>query len=276
MRSTINARCVFLKGICLLLLIEFLVVAAPMPLGTASVFALLGIKRERLPLSTISPFDDALDVGNLDAMLASHVVSNAKESDELRVVVLGDSTFWGLQLNADEVLPGQLNRLALTCGSKRLRFYNLSFPRSSASKDILILDHVLSLKPDAVIWPVTWYTLMPKTRVDHWIITQNPSDYLRLGRRFDFLPRDYVQPNLAQRLFDRNRSLFRVLRFQMYALVQLATRQDQVPGPPQVPAHDLSVDETFEGSSPPPFAATKSRSTRSRTCTTWRATFRFC
>jgi hypothetical protein len=37
----------------------------------------------------------------------------------------------------------------------------------------------------------------------------------------------------------------------MYALVQLATGRDQIPGPPQVPVAELSPDETFEGLKPP-------------------------
>jgi hypothetical protein len=149
------------------------------------------------------------------------------------------------------VLPGQLNRLGLRCGGKDLRVYNLSFPRSSATKDIMILDRAVQLEPDAIVWMITWYTLMPKTRVDHWIVEQNPEDFLRLARRFDFLPQDYEAPNLWDKLFTKNRELFRTVRFQLYSLIQLATQQDQIPGPPQVPATELSADENFEGMRPP-------------------------
>jgi hypothetical protein len=228
------------------ILLEFISV----PLAD-NVYGLLGIKRERLPLSTVSPFDAALDVGSLGPMFASHVVSNLKAADEFRVLVLGDSTIWGLQLRADEVLPGQFAQLALTCGSKKLRFYNLSFPRSSATKDILILDKALATKPDAIIWLVTWYTLSPKTRVDHWLITQNPDAYQRLATLFDFLPKDYTAPKWPERVLARDRAIFRAIRYQLYAAVQMATARDQIPGPPQIPATELSPDETFEGLKPP-------------------------
>ena len=184
-------------------------------------------------------------------MFGSHVVSTPKASDEFRVLVLGDSTIWGLQLRSDEVLPGQLNQLGLTCGDREIRFYNLSFPRSSATKDILILDQALETSPDAIIWLVTWYTLSPKTRVDHWLITQNPDAYQRLATRFDFLPRDYSPPAWDERLLAHDRSLFRAIRYQLYAAIQLATERDQIPGPPQIPAALLTADETFEGLRPP-------------------------
>ncbi len=232
-----------------LLQATFLAIAPPMQ--RQSIYGILGLKRERLPLSTVSPFDNALDVGNLASMFASHVISNAKAPDEFRVLVLGDSTIWGLQLRADEVLPGQLNQLDLACGSKRLRFYNLSFPRSSATKDLLILDQALATEPDAIVWLVTWYTLSPKTRVDHWLIAQNPEAYRRIATRFDFLPRDYTPPTWAESVFARDRDMFRTIRYQMYAPIQMATGRDNMAGPPQVPASELSADETFEGLKPP-------------------------
>lgn len=251
MRGAVTAKGVFLKGLVLFVLFESAILALPVPWVAANAYGLLAAKRERLPLSTVPPADAALDVGSLDAMFASHVISEPKAVDEFRVLVLGDSTIWGLQWTPEDVLPGQLNRMGLRCGGKELRFYNLSFPRSSATKDIMILDRAVQLEPDAIVWLITWYTLMPKTRVDHWIVEQNPDDFFRLARRFDFLPRDYESPDLWHRLFTKNRQLFRTVRFQLYSLIQLATRQDQIPGPPQVPATELSADQGFEGMRPP-------------------------
>ncbi|HEY5983795.1 MAG TPA: hypothetical protein VIU38_10010 [Anaerolineales bacterium] len=251
MPTRFSAGRVILKTAVLLLILESLLVALPFPKWTVNAFGLFRSKRERFPLSTIPPADNALDVGNLDAMFSSHVISEPKRADEFRVLVLGDSTIWGLQLTAAEVLPGQLGQLGLACGDKQLRFYNLSFPRSSATKDLMILDQAMAYRPDAIIWLVTWYTLMPKTRTDHWLIVQNPEVFRRLGDRFSFIPKDYRAPNLMDQTYNRNRSLFRALRYQLYALVSLATGQDQIPGPPQVLATELSTDETFEGLKPP-------------------------
>lgn len=251
MRQAINSRRLIGKSVALFLAIEWLMMAIPLPLEKASAFALVGLRRERFPISTVSPADVALDVGNLDAMFGSHAISAMKAADEFRVLVLGDSTIWGLGLTPQQVLPGQLNALGLTCGIKNLRFYNLSFPRSSASKDLMILDHAMAYQPDAIVWLLTWYTLMPKTRVDHWIVDQNPAEFTRLATQFGFLPRDYVAPSWAESLFNRNRSLFRTLRFQLYPAVELATGQDQIAGPPQVLVKQLTSDQTFEGLKPP-------------------------
>ncbi len=150
-----------------------------------------------------------------------------------------------------QTLPSQLNRLGLSCDSKTVRFYNLSFPRSSATKDLMILDKAMAYKPDLVMWFVTWYTVMPKARDDHWLITQNPAQFAELGRRFDFLPKDYRAPTLTQDVLTKNSSLFRVARFQLYPLIQMATGRDQITGQPQQLPTELSADTTFEGLKPP-------------------------
>jgi hypothetical protein len=215
------------------------------------VYAALNLKRERFPISTSSPVDNALDAGNLDAMFASHVVSEPKASNEFRVLVLGDSAQWGIGLTPQQVLPGQLDALNLTCDNKRVRVYNLSFPRSSATKDLMILDKALQFKPDMIMWFVTWYTLMPKTRIDHPLILQNPDEFYKLAHRFDFLPADYQPPTLLEQASYQNRTLFHIARYQMGALLQLATGLDQIPGPPEVLQNELTSETTFEGLKPP-------------------------
>ncbi len=167
MRTTVKAWRILVKGLLLFLILEYALVWAAPGLRPVNVYAAFNMKRQRFPLSTSSPVDDAQDLGNLDAMFASHVVSNPKAPNEFRVLVLGDSAVWGLQLAADQTLPAQLDAMNLTCGNKNVRVYNLSFPRSSATKDLMILDKAMQFKPDMILWLMTWYTLMPKTRVDH-------------------------------------------------------------------------------------------------------------
>jgi len=239
------------KAALLFAAFEALLASVPLPLGAVSTYAIFGIRRARLPSSTLPAMDAALDVGNLDAMFAAHLVSGPKAPGEFRVMVLGDSQVWGPQLAEEHTLPSQLNALHLTCGQKNLSFYNLSYPRSSATKDLMILDKAMAFKPDLVMWLITWYTLMPKTRVDHWLITQNPAEFEKLGQRFDFLPKDYRRPSLLDEVVSQNSSLFRVARFQLYPLLQSATDRDQVLGPPEQLPSQLSSDTTFEGLKPP-------------------------
>ncbi len=251
MKSGINPWRVLAKGLLIFAVLEFSLVWLVPDLQPFNVYAALNMKRERFPLSTIAPADTAQDLGNLDAMFASHVVSNPKASDEFRVVVLGDSAVWGLQLKPPQTLPGQLDALNLTCGGKHVRFYNLSFPRSSATKDMMILDKAMQYQPDMILWLITLYTLEPKTRIDHWLVTQNPEEFYKLGFRFDFLPKGATPPTVIDTIESRSRSLFRETRFQLYSLVQLATGLDQIPGPPEALPTSLSSDITFEGLKPP-------------------------
>ena len=251
MQNAVSAWRVLVKGILLFAALESVVVWWLPGLQVFNVHAAFDLKRERFPLSTLSPADDAQDLGNLDAMFASHIVSNPKATDEFRVFVLGDSAAWGLQLPPEQTMPARLDALGLKCGHKTVRVYNLSFPRSSATKDLMILDKALQYHPDLIVWEITWYTLMPKTRVDHWLVEQNPEEFYKLAHRFDFLPRDYVAPGLLDTVMARNRALFHEIRFQAYTLVEAATGMEQIPGPPAQLPKDLSPDVTFEGLKPP-------------------------
>lgn len=251
MQNVVHAWRLLVKGALLFAILEGAFVWLQPNPGPIDVYGLLNLRRERFPISTRSPVDDALDVGNLDVMFASHVISRPKLPDEFRVVVLGDSAVWGLELTPELSLPGQMDSLNLRCGSGPVRVYNLSFPRSSATKDLMILDKALPYKPDMIVWLITWYTLMPKTRIDHTLIVQNPGEFNKLAQRFDFLPRGFQPPGLADALYDQNRAFFRAARFELYSLIQLGTGLDQIPGPPEVLPAELSSDLTFEGLKPP-------------------------
>ena len=251
MQSNVNPLRVLVKGVLLFVILEFVLYSLTPTIGYINLYAPLGLERQRFPISTLDPVDAALDVDNLDAMVASHIVSRPKVPDEYRVMVLGDSAVWGLQISPDQTLPSQLNALNLTCGNKKVSTYNLSFPRSSSTKDLMILDKVMQYQPDMIIWLITWYTLMPKTRVDHVIVDQNPEEFYKLGRRFDFLPKGYQPMSLLDKFLSRQRALFRVARYQLYTLIQLATGIDQIPGPPEVQPAGLTRDTTFEGLKPP-------------------------
>jgi hypothetical protein len=93
--------------------------------------------------------------------------------------------------------------------------------------------------------------LEPKTRDDHVLIAQNPEEFYKLGRRFDFLPKGYQPPTLLDEFYDQQRALFRVARYQLYPPIQLATDIDQIPGPPENLPAGLASDVTFEKIKPP-------------------------
>lgn len=251
MNQKINAGRIFVKGIAIFLLAEFIFLSFRPDISLLNIYGVLGIKRERFPTSTHAPEDAALDVGNLDAMFASHIVSQPKAGNEFRVLLLGDSAMWGFLLKPEQTISGQINAFNLICGDKKVQVYNLSYPRSSATKDLMILDKAMKYQPDLIIWPVTLYTLMPKTRVDHWLIGQNQDELYSLDARFHFLPRNYPPESASDKILGPQRALFRVLRYQLYSVVQLAIGLDQIQTTyDNVPA-ELPTTLKFEGMNPP-------------------------
>ena len=255
MLQPVNPFRVLIKGVILFLTMEFIFYSMHPDLTWLNVYNTPVLKRQRFPISTVAPEDGALDVANIDAMLASHVVSGPKAPDEYRVFVLGDSAVWGISLTPAQTLPGQMDALGLKCGNKNVRVYNLSFPRPSATKDLMILDESMKYQPDEIVWVLSGFTLMPKTRIEHPLISQNGDEYYKVAHRFDFLPKSYRAPSLmsqaSNQFINQNRTFFRVLRYQLYSLVNLATGLDQIPGPPEELPSQLSSNATFEGMKPP-------------------------
>ncbi len=240
-----------IKSVLIFAVLEALLLSSAGPGPGSNFYSALGLLRPRFPISTAAPLDAALDVGNLGTMIASHIVSAPKPGNEFRVLMFGDSSVWGIGLTPQQTLPGQLDALALKCGSRNIHTYNLSYPASSSTKDLMILDRARQFQPDLIIWMITWYTLMPKARAQHWLITQNPDEFYLLGSRFNFLPRKYLPPTPTDEVFYKNRALSHTVRYLLYNLITLSTGSDQIPGPPEVLPKELSADPTFEGLRPP-------------------------
>ncbi len=243
---------VLVKSLAIFLIFEFALYALHPNLQWLNVYNSSALIRQRFPISTVAPEDDALDVPNFDAMFASHIVSKPKKPDEFRVFLLGDSAVWGVGLTPSQTLSGQMDELGLTCGNKNVRVYNLSFPVSSATKDMMILDEAMKYQPDEIIWLITWYTLIPSRRTNQHLSVYNLAEYYKVAHQFDFLPINYQSPNLIQQIAEQNRTVFHVLRYQFYSLVNLATGLDQIPGPPEVLPSQLSNNPTFFGNMKPP------------------------
>src|SRR5574341_348350 len=139
MQYGLNPWRVLVRGAVFFLLFEYAFLSSNLNFGRLDVYGELGLKRLRFPYSTHAPEDEALEVGNLDAMFASHIVSEPKTANEFRVLILGDSALWGVLLRPEQTFPGQLDALQLTCGNKTVRAYNLSYLRASSTKDLMIL-----------------------------------------------------------------------------------------------------------------------------------------
>jgi len=257
MSSTINPWRILAKAFAIFLIVEFVFYELNPNLAFLNIYNALSMKRQRFPISTVAPEDSALDVADIATMLATHIVSEPRKSDEYRVFLLGDSAEWGIGLTPAQTLPGQMDALGLKCGNRNVKVYNLSFPRPSATKDLMILDEAMKYQPDKIIWVISAFTLAPKMRIEHPLIPHNPDEYHKVAFRFDFLSRNYQDPNMIQQIVRQNQVLFRVLRYQLYVLINIATGLDQIPGPPEVLPSQLSSDPTFEGMKPPTLSPNK-------------------
>jgi hypothetical protein len=243
---------VLAKGIMLFAVAELGFYAMHPDLASLNVYGPAAAKRERFSVSTHAPDDNAQDLGDLDAMLASHLVSEPKAPNEYRVFILGDSGVWGDLLPVGQTLTARLNGLQLACGAKKMRFYDLSYPQSSTTKDLMILDRAMAYQPDQIVWALTLYTVMPRSRTDHWLIRQNPDELFRLDSRFHFLPATYPRPTPWTAFQAQQVALFHVLRYDLYSLAYDATGLDQInPAQPDSVTRTLTRDLVFQGMSPP-------------------------
>lgn len=126
----------------------------PIPaLGRLAVYNTLVPGRERLPYGE-NPDGYNLSLNSLDAMFASHQLAAAPD-DVFRVLIVGDSSVWGVLLSPAETVAGQINARDLTVDGRPVHAYNIGHPLLSVTKDLLLLDYALRYEPDMVIWFVT-------------------------------------------------------------------------------------------------------------------------
>lgn len=149
---------VILKALGLFVLLNLLYALIQPPVARLSLHTVSFPGRERLPFGeTHNPY--VVSVDDIDAMFASHAISRAKQPDEIRVAVIGDSSVWGENLQLHETLTGQWNRPGMQCGGKTLQVYNLGYPHPSAVKDVMFLKKTTEYEPDVIVWLITLNTL---------------------------------------------------------------------------------------------------------------------
>ena len=206
----------------------------PLPLlGRVSVYNTLLPGRPRLPFSDRPAQAYNLSLMSLEAMLAAHEVARPPAPDEYRVLLLGDSSVWGVLLRPDETLAARLNAAGLTAPDGRaLRFYNLGHPVMSLTKDLLLLDAARSTRPDAVWWLVTLRSFPRGGQLEPPLVQHNAAAVRRLIAAYglDLAPDDprLAAPTFFERtLVGRRRDLADWLRLQLYAVPWAATGIDQ-------------------------------------------------
>jgi hypothetical protein len=254
-----SLRNLLLKTGLLFLIANFaLALGDPLPaMGRLSLYNSVFPGRPRLPFGETPETAYNFSLYQLDAMFASHAVSQPKAADEFRVIVFGDSSVWGTLLRPAETLAGQLEALHLTANDKRVRVYNLGYPTMSLLKDLLILDWAMRYQPDLIIWSMTLESFPYDKQLFSPIIQNNlqPARTLIQKYNLSFDPNDsaFTQPTFWDRtLIGQRRALADVFRLQLYGVMWAATGLDQdYPTDYEPRANDLESDPSFHNLQPP-------------------------
>src|SRR5207249_2918043 len=132
MRSTTRPIIVILKALCLFLLVNLVYGLINPAIANISAYNTIFAGLKRMPFGG-DRFSVSMD--NVDAMFAAHEISAPKKADELRVVLVGDSSIWGEGLLLQDTLSEQWNQAGSQCKGKMIKVYNLGYPHPSVVKD---------------------------------------------------------------------------------------------------------------------------------------------
>lgn len=230
-------------------------ISNPLPtLGHITIYNWLAPGRDRLPYWES---DASYNVGiySIEAMFSSHKISQPKRSDEYRVVVVGDSSVWGILLNNSDTLTGNLNKAQIKIGNKRLVAYNIGHPVMSVTKDLMLLEYALNYQPDLIVWPVTLEAMPYPKQLDVPLAQNNAPRIRSLISRFNLKlnPNDsrFVDPDFWERtIIGQRRNLADWWRLQLYGINWATTDIDQVNEPYKLRSNDLKADVTWQGFKP--------------------------
>lgn len=249
---------IIVKGLLLFIIINLLFALLQPWIGSLSAYNVIFPGRERLPFGENSAKAYNLSLFDLDAMFASHVISgDQKQADEFRVLLIGDSSVWGILLKPEETLAGQLNSAKISACEKNVRAYNLGYPTISLTKDALLLSYGMKYQPDLVIWLTTLEAFPLERQIASPIASNNQETLNSLQSRYglEFDPNDpaFVQKNSWDRtIIGEQRALADVFRLQIYGVMWAATGVDQTYPADYAPAQtDLEADEKFYEVEPP-------------------------
>lgn len=256
-----SLKIVVLKAAFLFLVFNFLfAVLDPIPeLAKISGYNSLFPGRTRLPFGETPDKAYNFSLFQLEAMLRSHeLAALPRDDEEIRIVLIGDSSVWGYLLKHEQTLSAFLNRLELAdSAGRKVRFYNLGYPTMSLTKDLLILSQALSYQPDMVIWLFTLESFPRIKQLTSPIVQHNPEEISRLLQQYP-LHISLDDPAFIQETFwnktlaNQRRALADLIRLQVYGIMWAATGIDQYyPDTYEPPQADLEADELFQGMAPP-------------------------
>jgi hypothetical protein len=223
-------------------------------LGRITLYNRLFPGRSRLPFGEDFEKSYNISILQLDAMFASHEISaSEKTQDEVRVLLLGDSSVWGYLLQPDQTLSAILNEKGYTTSSGRpFKFYNLGYPTLSVMKDLLLLDYAQRYKPDLVLWFTTLEALPVDKQLASPLVQHHPQAVRALIDRFHLGIDPGDERFVTLTFWDRTlpgqrRELADLLRLQLLGVMWAATHIDHDVPSTYEPLHvELSADTAFQ------------------------------
>ena len=259
MSAKINPWRLLLKASILFAVFNFAFTIFPLGSGNSvSIYNNLVFGRERLPFGENPTQSYNLSLFDLDAMFASHIISDAPKSEnEYRVIIIGDSSVWGTLLRPEETLSGQLNALNLSVRDRKIRVYNLGYPTISLTKDLLILEKAMQYEPDLLIWMLTLESFPADKQFTAPLVAHNIERVRGLDTTYnlnlDLSNEALIQPSYWDTtLIGRRRPLADWVRLQFYGIMWGITGVDQLYPEEYEPAKiDFEEDDLFHGWSPP-------------------------
>ena len=253
---------VLIKAAFLFAVVNLIFAMANPPVGKITLFNTVFPGRLRFPYEQEPKYYfvglNAPVYEDFDTMFGTHVISKMKSGDEFRLVLLGDSSTWGLTLQSGDTLSEQINNLGLqTCDGRKVRAYNLGYPLSFLVRDLLILDKAMEYQPDMIVWLITLSTLEPKAAETYFILP-HADRYLRLVDAYNLSYLDLVHPVSAPSFFDRTiigqrQRLKDILFTQALGILWTATGIDNHEGlvpEPAPPTHNVENNIYYDGRPP--------------------------
>lgn len=251
MNAEIHPARVLVKAFCLFVLVNLLYALIEPQGSRVSAYNVLFPGRTRLPFG-ISDDPYTVMVDDVDTMFRAHLIAAPKSAGEFRVALIGDSSIWGENLGAYEVISEQWNQLNIECRDKTTKVYNLGYPHPSVVKDLVILDKALEYKPDLIIWFVTLNTLISQ-RLNPFLVANRERAMTVLDAYDISFDRDNKlaaeKPGLYERtLIGQRSNLARRIRLEMLGIIWTATGADTDTLAEDGPANfDVGDDPRYRG-----------------------------
>ncbi|OGN72975.1 MAG: hypothetical protein A2X25_10485 [Chloroflexi bacterium GWB2_49_20] len=231
----IRLSMVVIKGLILFLIFNLIFAACgSRGVGKISLYNYVFPGRFRLPFGENPAEAYNFSLNNLDAMFASHLISGIeKTANEYRVILIGDSSTWGILLRPEDTLSGLLNIRELSCNGRLIRAYNLGYPTLSLTKDVLVLEQAMQFEPDLIIWPVTLESFPLEKQLTSPLVAKNLNIIQHISDKYGLHLGGISPGKPASNVYDKSivgqrRNIADLLRLQLFGVMWSATGIDQI------------------------------------------------